>query len=412
MRVLIAESVPAAAVLLRLALQPLNWDVSTVTSGKQVLELISTQSYDIAIIELNLSEVDGLEILRQARHLAPTMKCILASASLGIDETVRAMKLGAYHCCAKPYRLAEILDLLQNITPVAPPEDGQPGGDIVAVSKTMRELLRTLRVVGRSRASTVLLTGETGSGKEVVARTLHQLSEQRGGPFVAVNCSAIPATLIESELFGHEKGAFTDARLTRKGYLEAAGEGTLFLDEIGDLPLELQSKLLRALQERTFRRVGTPQELPFRARVIAATNVDLAQAVAEKRFRADLYYRLAVIPIHVLPLRERQEDILPLAEVFIRQFGRELGGVAPELTAAHRQQLLAYPWPGNVRELRNVIERFVLIDGRLEFLRAGAPDAVTRHREVDVAEHRVLFKALRKLLSAESSETLKSLVNA
>lgn len=416
MQVLVAEDNPLCCNMLQMALEQQGWTVVIAETGPLAAELAESRKFNAILLDINLPGMDGFEVLRLVRKSSPETRVIVISGSIGVVETVRAMKAGAHECLPKPFNINALLDSLSKIVVSEPPAASSSDSEMTAVSVPMREVAAKLRSIAKSRTTTVLVTGETGTGKEVVARRLHRTSDRRDKPFVAVNCSAIPASLIESELFGHEKGAFTDARATRKGYFEAAADGSIFLDEIGDLSLELQSKLLRVLQERSFRRVGGTQEIPLQARVIAATNVDLAAAVRHGRFREDLYYRLAVIPIHLLPLRERKDDIIPLAESFLSRFSQEMTCSAPILTEDHKALLRQHPWPGNVRELRNVIERFMLMDGRMEFVNStrdlGATDvkkAIERISDdpntsaISDAERKVIYSLLQKLLEQHST---------
>jgi DNA-binding NtrC family response regulator len=405
--------------MLQMALEQQGWTVVIAETGTLAAELVQSKRFDAILLDINLPGMDGFEVLQHVRKTSPETRVIVISGSIGVVETVRAMKAGAHECLPKPFNINALLESLNKIGAGSKPVPASSSdSEMTAVSLPMREVSTKLRSIAKSRTTTVLVTGETGTGKEVVARRLHRCSDRRDKPFVAVNCSAIPASLIESELFGHEKGAFTDARATRKGYFEAAADGSIFLDEIGDLSLELQSKLLRVLQERSFRRVGGTQEIPLQARVIAATNVDLAAAVRQGRFREDLYYRLAVIPIHLLPLRERIDDIIPLAESFLERLSTEMNCQAPVLTQEQQDQLKQHPWPGNVRELRNVIERFVLMEGRLEFVSStrdlGALDvkkAIERISDdpntgaISDAERKVIYSLLQKLLEQQSVQS-------
>jgi len=386
-----------------------GWVMDSAGVGKEALNLITSTTYDVAVFDLSLPDMDGLDLLRKIRLLSPDTRLILISASMGVPETVQAMKLGAYHCFTKPIALNTVRDTIAKLASIAEsPKSALSTCELVAVSEPMLEMSRNLRAIARGKTTTVLITGETGTGKEVVSRRLHRLSERRDKPYVAINCSAIPASLIESELFGHEKGAFTDARATRKGYFESAEDGTIFLDEIGDLSLELQTRLLRVLQERLFRRVGGSVEIPLRARIVTATNVNLPKAVKAGTFREDLYYRLAVIPIHLLPLRDRKADILPLAERFIRHLSSEMNCEPPILTAEDRRCLLQHEWYGNVRELRNVIERFVVMDGQLQFFSSShsnfaptvsaTPLSNKPNIAIDANERRMPYKEILKEL--------------
>jgi len=423
MRVLIAEDNQLCRELLQEAIESLGWEVVHADSGTRALAVLEAEQPDILLLDINLPEKDGFEVLQHARRIAPQTKVIVISGSIGVLETVRALKLGACDALPKPFDINILVETLKRIAVVSASEceGGVNDGEMTVVSRPMREVSRRLRTIAKSRTTTVLITGETGSGKEVVAMRLHRTSEASDKPFIAVNCSAIPPSLVESELFGHEKGAFTDARATRKGYFEAAEDGTIFLDEIGDLSLDLQSKLLRVLQERTFRRVGGTQELPLQARVITATNVDLAAAVRAGRFREDLYYRLAVMPIHLLPLRQRPEDIVPLAETFLAQFVKEMKCQIPMLTEEHKSMLNNHTWPGNVRELKNVMERFVLMEGRLEFVPSTrdfkAPEGgnlpsltpAVQTQSVEESERKMIYSLLlKRFLSEQQTEHARS----
>ncbi len=368
------------------------------------------------MLDLNLPDMDGSELIRRIRARSVETKIIVISGSIGVSETVDLMKIGVYHCFTKPLAIDAVCEIIRKTQATTQPPAPESQSELVAVSVPMQEVNRSLRAIARGKTTTVLITGETGTGKEVVARRLHRLSERREKPFVAINCSAIPAKLIESELFGHEKGAFTDARATRKGYFESAADGTIFLDEIGDLSLELQTKLLRVLQERSYRRVGGSVEIPLQARVIAATNVDLAKAVKGGKFREDLYYRLAVIPIHLLPLRQRHADISPLAERFVRHLSKELNCEAPVLTEEQKARLCKHHWYGNVRELRNVMERFVLMGGQIEFISAAReddeiappPPAELPTSAIDNDERKMIYSMLLKeILDSGISERMK-----
>jgi DNA-binding NtrC family response regulator len=306
-------------------------------------------------------------VLKRVKQQCPNCEVILFSGAISIQDTVEAMKLGAFHCLSKPLTHQQLESCVnQALSKIVLHKEirceGLPHGRMVVVSPKMRRVTEVLARVSKSPASTVLLMGESGTGKEVVAQHLHHLSDRREGSFVAVNCAAIPESLIESELFGHERGAFTDAKAPKRGlFLEADG-GTLFLDEIAELPLNLQAKLLRAIQERAIRPVGGQKDVVVDVRIIAATNQDLQQAVRKGRFREDLFYRLCVIPLIIPPLRERKEDIIPLAEHFLKQFSAEFARAPRALHETEKETLLAYAWPGNVRELRNAIERAVLLD--------------------------------------------------
>ena len=336
----------------------------TVAAGLQILQ---AGSVDAAIVDLRMPGEDGLAFLRKARGLSRA-PCIMLTAYASGGNTIEAMRLGAFDHLTKPIArtaLVEALDrALQGAGPAQDCGDGQAGqpqmhddGELVSGSEAMRQVFKRIGLAADSDA-TVLVLGETGTGKELVARALHRNSVRAERPFVAVNCAAIPADLMESELFGHVKGAFTGAVSDRAGRFREAQGGTLFLDEVGDMPLPTQAKILRALQEREITPVGASRALPVNVRIIAATHRDLPDAVRQGRFREDLWYRLQVVPVHLPPLRERLGDVLLLAEHFLRQGG----GASPKrLGADAARLLLAHDWPGNVRELRNAMERAALL---------------------------------------------------
>ena len=340
---------------------------------------------DLLILDLKLPDGSGMELLAEVHGEDAELPVLVITAYGSLRGAVDAIHAGAFDYIAKPFELDDLLLTARralerrDLQRLAHAEArARRGAGLVAEAPASRQLLELLARIGRSGASTVLLTGESGVGKGWCARLLHAAAgDEASRPFVAVSCTAIPETLLESELFGHERGAFTDAKDSKRGLCELAHGGTLFLDEIGDLALGTQAKMLTLLEERTFRRVGGTRPLPLQARVVAATNHDLEQDVAASRFRADLYYRLKVVPVHVPPLRERRADILPLARQFLEQFRREFGvavrGLRPEAEAA----LQAYRWPGNVRELRNALERAVLLAAGPELTPADLPSEVT-----------------------------------
>ncbi|HKJ71004.1 MAG TPA: sigma-54 dependent transcriptional regulator, partial [Gammaproteobacteria bacterium] len=330
---------------------------ATQTAGgaEEALEQFHAIPADLVITDHRLGQgKSGLELMNELKAAAPGLPVIIVTAYGNVEHAVEAMKAGADHYLTKPVEEADLVALVRNLLnrsghhlPTSSPE--QDFG-IVGESQAIRELLHTVELVAPA-PSTVQITGESGTGKELVAHALHTASPRAGEPFVAVNCAALPGELIESELFGYEKGAFTGAQQTRAGKFEEAGEGTLFLDEVGEMPLAMQVKLLRALQEREFTRLGSHRPLPLRARLVTATNRDLEKDAEEGRFREDLYYRLKVIPLHLPPLRERIEDIPVLARHFLQRVADQLGRTPPALSPDALAALQAYPWPGNIREL-------------------------------------------------------------
>jgi two-component system response regulator PilR (NtrC family) len=344
-------------------------------------------AFDLVISDLRLGRGSGLDILRQVKAASPATEVVMVTAFATTENAIQAMKLGAYDYVLKPFKVDELklavekaLEhralLAENRVLRHRVGERRRGGDeILGVSPAIEEIRQLVQKVAPTR-TTVLITGESGTGKEVVARAIHQKGNRRDQPFVAINCGAIPEGLIESELFGHEKGSFTGAGDTKLGLFEAAGSGTLFLDEVGELPPQVQVKLLRALQERRIRRVGGSADIAVSARIIAATNRDLGEEVRVARFREDLYYRLNVIQVRIPALRERRADLPVFLDHFADRFAAELGRRRPSIDPEAHRLLLAYDYPGNVRELANIIERAVtLCEGDL-VTPASLPPAV------------------------------------
>ncbi|MDX6383885.1 MAG: two-component system, NtrC family, response regulator AtoC [Blastocatellia bacterium] len=346
------------------------FEVETAAAGLAAFE---TENPAAILLDINLPDGSGLDVLRKIRHRQSDAVVIMITANVLVDETIAALRGGAYDFIGKPINLEELhvairngieaSDLRKEVTQFRRERAQQFSFDqIIGSSPAMREMLAMARKVAESEVSSVLLQGESGTGKDLVAKAIHYQSHRADGPFIAINCAAIPATLIESELFGYEKGAFTDAKARKEGMFEQAEGGTLLLDEIGELEVSLQAKLLRVLEEGAFRRVGGLKDIPFDARVIAASNRDLRAESEANRFRLDLYYRLSVIQIDIPALRERGDDVIQLAEYYIEEFGRRLKktvrGLEDDVAAAFRH----YHWPGNVRELRNVIERALILE--------------------------------------------------
>uniref|UniRef100_A0A832MK90 Sigma-54-dependent Fis family transcriptional regulator n=1 Tax=Eiseniibacteriota bacterium TaxID=2212470 RepID=A0A832MK90_UNCEI len=358
-------------------------------SGREALERVRGQAVDAVLLDLRLGDEDGLAVLRRLREHDPALPVVMLTGHGTVEHAVRATKLGAYDFIQKPPSLDHLEVVLRRALEHARLRrevDHYRGGAatapvILGDSPGLARALQRLQKAARSSTATVLLRGETGSGKELMARYLHAHGARAGGPFIDLNCSAIPEQLLESMLFGHEKGAFTDAKHFKKGLFDLADGGTLFLDEIGEMTPQLQSKLLRVLETRTFRRVGGHADVAVDVRVVAATHRDLEREVAEGRFREDLFFRLNVIVIEMPPLRDRAEDIGPLARHFVERFCAELGRPAARLDPGALRALAAYRWPGNVRELRNVIERVLLLEAEGDEIRAEhLPPEVTGGR--------------------------------
>jgi two-component system response regulator AtoC len=357
-----------------------GYEATAVASGEQALAELAARPYDVVLSDIRMPRLGGLELVDEVRKRGIQTTVILMSAFGNVDVAIEAMKRGAYDYVSKPFRPDEVVMVLKKAEErerlfrenaalkqqLAQRSDGDGRGlqAMIARSARMQEIFRTIRKISEYK-TTVLINGESGTGKELVARALHEQSPRASEPFVAVNCGAIPETLLESELFGHKKGAFTDAIRDKKGLFEEAHGGTLFLDEIGELPLPMQVKLLRVLQEHSVRPIGAVDDIKIDVRVIAATVRDLASEVKEGRFREDLFYRLNVIQIQLPPLRDRREDVTLLVDHFIGRTNAKLGTAIEGCSADTLKLLMDYRWPGNVRELENTIERaMVLADGR------------------------------------------------
>ena len=358
-----------------------GYTVVEADAGEAALRLAQRESPDLVLLDVRLPDLTGIEVLDQLKKNDDARAVIMITADPQLDDVKASIKLGAYDFVGKPFdfealreameRALEATSLHDDGTQPARPKsrNGASFEDVVSVSPKMTELMHFVKKVASCEASTILIQGESGTGKDLIAKTLHYESSRRDKPFVAINCSAIPETLIEAELFGHEKGAFTDAKQMKKGLFEAADGGTLFLDEIGELSPVLQAKLLRVLEDQVIRRVGGVRDIQVDVRVIAASNRDLEKAVRESQFRQDLYYRLAIIAIFIPPLRDRKEDILPLVDFFIDRYNRRFRKSIRGITDETRQLILNHNWPGNVRELRNTIERGMILEDE-SFLRS------------------------------------------
>ncbi len=370
-RILIVDDEEAQRRQLAGFLEKQGFNVATAESGQKAIEISQSQYYEVALLDLKMPGMDGLELLRKLKELNPEIQVIMMTAYGTVETAVEAMKNGAYHYVNKPINLDELklninkalekYHLLQENKYLKEELESKfQNLQIIGNSRGMKEVLSTVSRVAKTK-STVLIRGDSGTGKEMVARAVHAMSDRTDKRFIADSCAALPETLFEAELFGHEKGAFTGAVKRKEGRFELADGGTLFLDEVGDIPLETQVKLLRVLESQEFERLGGKETLKVNVRIISATNQDLEKKIKEKSFREDLYYRLNVISLFIPPLRERKEDVLLLVDHFIRKAnlkcGKKVMGITPEV----KDIILSYDWPGNVRELENVIERGVVL---------------------------------------------------
>jgi two-component system response regulator PilR (NtrC family) len=371
-KILVVDDEPSMREMLGIMLRKEGYDVLLAESRAMAAAVLGRGPVNMVITDVKLPDGDGIEILRHVKAASAETVVIVMTAFGSTQTAVAALKLGAQDYLIKPFDIEELKIVVRSALHRRALEEenlllkaelhGQQGLDrIVGASGAMKKVFDLVRSIAPT-SSTVLINGESGTGKELVAKAIHALSARRDAAFVSVNCAALPETLLESELFGHMKGAFTDAHQTKKGLFETAHRGTLMLDEVGEMPVSMQVKLLRALQEKRVRRVGATDEVEVDVRVIAATNRPLEAMVRERRFREDLFYRLNVIPINVPPLRERREDIPLLAEHFLRLFAREMGKDVAGFAPAVLERLTAHGWPGNVRELENVIERAVALE--------------------------------------------------
>ncbi len=371
-QLLIVEDAETLCLSLTESLRKSGYGVEGVACGEEAFKIMDERVFDLVLLDLRLPGMSGLEVLDKIKAGQPQLPIIMMTAYDDVGTAVQAMKLGAYDYISKPFLLDEIrlvirkaletqslkeevtyLRQRQRAQQVIPPFLGN--------SKPVRKVRNMIEMVSQTPRTSVLIQGESGSGKEVITNLIHYQSQRADKPLIKIDCSTIPETLLDTELFGHKKGTFTDAKEDRKGLFEQANGGTVFLDEIGEMKLMLQPKLLQVLETQTIRRVGDHRDIKIDVRIIAATNRNLHQMVQEGAFRQDLYYRLKVMTIEMPPLRERREDILPLAEYFLQQFNREFKKQIKEINPPARELLLAYSWPGNVRELKNALERAVLL---------------------------------------------------
>ncbi|HWR15670.1 MAG TPA: sigma-54 dependent transcriptional regulator [Terriglobales bacterium] len=356
-----------------------GYQVMDAADGASGIRLAHNELPDLVLLDVRLPDMSGLEVLQDIKQNNVARAVIMITADPQLEDVKQALKLGAYDFVGKPLDFDELSVTVRNALEASRLKNEVESlrgevrrrtgyHEVIAESKKMQEVMGFVRKVAASEASTILIQGESGTGKDLIAKSIHYESSRQEKPFVAVNCSAIPETLMEAELFGHERGAFTDAKAMKKGLFEVSDGGTLFLDEIGELSPLLQAKLLRVLEDQVIRRVGGIRDMQVNVRVIAASNRDLERAVRDGTFRQDLYYRLAIISIFLPPLRERRDDILPMVDFFIERYARKFRKNVRGITEETRKMLLGHQWPGNVRELKNAIERAMILEEE-EFLR-------------------------------------------
>ena len=425
-KILVADDEQSMREFLDIMLKKEGYKVSLASNGEEVVKLIDNDLFDLVLMDIRMPKLDGISALKKIKSTSPETVVIMITAYASADTAIKAMKEGAYDYITKPFKVEEIKLIInnalekknlqkENILLKRVVRDRYHFGNIIGQSPKMMALYDLLEKVSPTKTN-ILIAGESGTGKELVAKAIHYNSVRKEKPFVTLNCGAIPESLIESELFGHMKGAFTDAIATKKGLFEVADEGTIFLDEISELPLLMQVKLLRVLQDKEFKRVGGTEDIRVDVRIISATNKDLEEAVKEKHFREDLFYRLNVIQIKLPPLRDRKEDIPILAGHFLKKYSEELNKNILKTSPEALQILLNYEYPGNVRELQNIIERAVALESNQELtvhnlssylseqplLRKGPIDIEIPNEGIDLEkmvedlERTLLLKALDK----------------
>ena len=414
------------------ALREEGFEVFLAMTGEEALEIVAREKPDVALVDVVLPGINGIEVLRQVKRQNPASIVVMMSAYHMVDRAVESMKLGAYDYLIKPFHIADMVNTIRRATEmlslrvrVRETVESAKGrydfGHVVTQNPSMRAILEMARKAAEAEHTTILIQGESGTGKGVLAKAIHYASPRASMPLLELNCASLPDTLLESELFGYEQGAFTDARRRKEGLLERASGGTVFLDEIGNMSLSVQAKLLRVLEEGTFMRLGGTRPIKVDVRLIAATNANLKEAVAQGRFREDLFYRLNVVPLTLPPLREHSEDVMPMALEMMQRYNAELKKNFTGFTPAAAELLVRYPWPGNIRELKNVIERTMILapegDIDAEFLPEeirdyeGAAEEVEAGSALDVSPTGQQFIPLRELEERYIHEVLTATGN-
>jgi two-component system response regulator PilR (NtrC family) len=393
-RILVVDDEASMRDMLRIVLRRDGYDVRVAPDGRAALEMLKREPFDLLLSDIRMPDLSGVEVLRSAKEVNQDLVVFMMTAFASTSTAVEAMRLGAVDYFTKPFDMDELrLKVRQHLESFRLRQENvllkralharHQFSSIIGNSPAMLAVFRLVETIAQTN-STVLITGESGTGKDMVARAVHFNSPRARHPFVALNCGAVPETLLESELFGHMRGAFTGADANKKGLIEVAEGGSIFLDEIGEMNATMQVKLLRVLQDRRFRRLGGTEEVQADIRIIAATNQDLPSLVTQGRFREDLFYRINVIPIHLPPLRDRREDIPQLSQHFLEKFATQMNRPIHSISGAAQQRLSAYGWPGNVRELENVIERCVALEQTPVIL----PDTLPTHVGVDASSPR------------------------
>lgn len=415
-RIIVADDEESMRWVLSKALKRKGFSVDLAKDGKEALALINANQYDLAILDIKMPGISGLELLDRVREMKNDLLVVIMTAEASMKNAIEAMKRGAYDYITKPFDLDVIDAIIEKIDKAREmtsqvsmlkeelKDRYQLEKTIIGNSPAMREVYKTIGKVAPSDV-TILVQGESGTGKELIARAIHFNSRRLGKPFIALNCAAIPKELLESELFGFEKGAFTGAVERKLGKFEQANGGTIFLDEIGDMPLDLQAKMLRVLQEKEVTRTGGNQSIAVDTRIVAATNQDLEEKVRQKGFREDLYYRLNVVPIHLVPLRERKDDIPLLVDYFVKNSCSELEAPVKQCTQDALKMLTNYPWPGNVRELENTIKRAVILSSD-PLLTVGDFSSLQSHKSGAVRSEELSLEALVEIKLRASLDNL------
>lgn len=408
-KILVIDDDPEMCNLLKEVLSGEGYSLTTNTESGEAIELLKREDFDVIITDLMMEGIKGLELLQESKKIAPLTPVIIITAFGTIESAIKAMKMGAYDYITKPFQLDELI-----ITVKKAVENRLLKKEVSRLKKEVTQRYQFHNIIGRSgsmqkiydlierisdTSSNVLITGESGTGKELVAKAIHYSGRRKEGKFVAVNCAAIPETLLESELFGYRKGAFTDAKIDKKGLIFEAHEGTLFLDEITEMAYPLQAKLLRVIEEKEVRPLGDTYSYPVDLRIIATSNKDIKSLIQQGKFREDLYYRLKVVDIEMPPLRERKEDILLLAENFLKRFSEEMGKEIVGLSEKVKKIMLNYSWPGNVRELENIMERAIILCQNKIIHPEDLPPSMIQQTEENALE-----RALRQGLSLDQLE--------